>query len=173
MNEKTRRWLWVVGWTFLIYATLYIVRPICEYLKQTAPLGLLVNGLFIGLILGLVYWVFTQRRLDWRNRAIFLCLIFCYGCALYVIKIPEERIHLIEYGILAILIFRALRPDLSGYKAIGLAFILTSLLGWGDEGIQYLLPNRYYQTQDVLLNSLSGLMGLLIFYSLKGKFFHH
>jgi hypothetical protein len=171
-NEKTRRWLWVVGWTFLIYATLYIVRPICEFLRQRVPLDLVVNGLFIGLALVMLYWVFARLRIGWRRRSLFFLLLFLYAGALTVIEIPEERIHLIEYGILAILIFRALCLDISEFKALGAAFALTTLLGWGDEGIQYLLPNRYYQTQDVLLNSFSGLMGLMLFYSLKGKFFH-
>jgi VanZ family protein len=35
------------------------------------------------------------------------------------------------------------------------------VLGWLDEGVQYLLPDRVYDNLDVALNAGSGLVGAL------------
>ena len=37
---------------------------------------------------------------------------------------------------------------------------MTALLGWLDEGIQALLPNRVYDAFDVFVNALSALMAI-------------
>jgi hypothetical protein len=37
--------------------------------------------------------------------------------------------------------------------------VLTATAGWLDEGIQYLLPNRWYDLADVALNAASGALG--------------
>ena len=38
---------------------------------------------------------------------------------------------------------------------------MTALLGWIDEGIQFLLPNRVYDIIDVGFNALAGLMAVV------------
>ncbi len=48
--------------------------------------------------------------------------------------------------------------------SFGLAFLITLLCGWGDEGIQHILPNRVYDIKDVRLNGMSGLLGLCLTY---------
>ena len=41
-----------------------------------------------------------------------------------------------------------------------LALVVTALLGWLDEGIQALLPNRVYDNFDVLSNAVAALIGI-------------
>lgn len=41
-----------------------------------------------------------------------------------------------------------------------LAFLLAAILGWIDEGIQFLLPNRVYDIRDVGFNALAALMAI-------------
>ena len=41
-----------------------------------------------------------------------------------------------------------------------LALVVTVLLGWLDEGIQAVLPNRAYDAFDVFVNALSALMAI-------------
>ena len=93
-----------------------------------------------------------------------------YGYGMMIMKIPEEKIHFLEYGFLAFLICRALRLDWGDLKSYSGAFFLTFLLGWLDEGIQAILPNRYYQLSDVGLNGISAGLGLLLTFALsRGK----
>lgn len=38
--------MWALGWALTIYATLYLVRPVCEFLKKLFPL-ILRSTLFL------------------------------------------------------------------------------------------------------------------------------
>lgn len=165
MNKHLRRKYWghVFIWVICIYSTLSIVRPICEFLKETLPFSFLTN-LLLGLLLFVVIIVLTAK-IKIRSRLGYLLLlttVLLYIYSFNQIQYPEEKIHFAEYGLLSYLIYKALRVDFKNVQAFIGAFLLTSALGWGDEGIQYILPNRYYQINDVLLNIWSGALGLLL-----------
>src|SRR3989344_7541905 len=162
---RKKYWAWATGWTLAIYATLYPVRPVCEFLKKIIPFDLWVNILIFGCLS--VIAGFFPRKYKMTNGFGYVLLLLAisgYAYGLVTIPYPEEKIHFIEYGILAYLIFRALQLDQGARAAYAGAFALTAALGWGDEGIQHLLPNRYYQTSDVVLNAVSGLLGLILVY---------
>jgi VanZ family protein len=109
---------------------------------------------------------FAIRKKSTYALLTFIALIYMYGF-IFLIEFPEEKIHLVEYGFLAVLIYRALDIDFEDLFSYFMAFVLTALLGWGDEGIQYILPNRYYQTQDVILNLISGGLGLFLMFVIR------
>lgn len=170
---KIKAWVCVGGWVFCIYSTLYIVRPICEYLKKICPLGIITDLVMIGILAGFSLYLLCRVRIKnpWTYAGL-SCVLLCYGYGLITISFPEEKIHFVEYGFLAYLIYRALRLNLSRPTGYVGAFFLTALLGWIDEGIQHLLPNRYYQLDDVLLNAASGALGLaLLFLFEREKFY--
>ena len=77
---------------------------------------------------------------------------------------PVERTHLFEYGLVAVLIHQALEERIrNGGRVrapVALAIGVTALLGWVDEGIQYLLPNRHYDWLDVGLNLLAAVLAV-------------
>ncbi len=198
---RVRYWAQAIGWVALIYSTLYSVRPLCEFLKKTTPFVQVVNVGLIVLLAGIltVLWRRRQRILQIHHYVLLILVISCYAYGLGSLTVPEEKIHFVEYGFLAYLIFRALRVDFpagritsslndgspsqdeglrSGLRPAGLrswtlrrtphvyvtAFLLTIFFGWIDECIQAIVPNRYYQTCDVLLNAVSGLLGLALVY---------
>ena len=88
--------------------------------------------------------------------AVYIMFIFRLGA--------PERSHLIEYSVLAIFIHRALIERLGHKNQVlmqGLiAFVLTSLIGFLDEGIQIFLPNRVFDPLDMLFNSNAALMAI-------------
>lgn len=198
---RLRYWAQAIGWVVLIYSTLYSVRPLCEFLKKTTPFVQVVNVGLIILLAGIltVLWRRRQRIFQIHHYVLLILVVSCYGYGLGSLTAPEEKIHFVEYGFLAYLIFRALRVDFpdartphlpnngspsqdeglrSGLRPADLrswtfqrapqayvgAFLLTTLFGWIDECIQAILPNRYYQTSDILLNAVSGLLGLVLVY---------
>ena len=170
-DQKTQRfyrWSLAGGWVVLIYSTLYIVRPICEFLKQAASFSLLVKG-GVGLLLVGLMAVLFKRIGAFRVSSCFLLAVALglYVLAISLLPTPEESLHLVEYGILSFFVYWAFILDFKNWQAYLGAFVLTSLLGWGDEGIQYLLPNRYYQTKDVLLNSVSAALGLFLVFTVE------
>jgi len=68
---------------------------------------------------------------------------------------------LLEYGGLGYLIGRAAKlSGLTPWPGLGCVGLVV-LAGSGDEAIQYLLPNRYFEMRDILLNAWCGTVGLV------------
>ncbi|MGA9519904.1 MAG: VanZ family protein [Myxococcaceae bacterium] len=73
---------------------------------------------------------------------------------------PEEKAHFVEYGVVALLAWAALPAGWrTGRRFVGAA-LFTLGAGWIDEGIQGLLPSRYYDLRDVAFNGAAGLLAL-------------
>ena len=75
---------------------------------------------------------------------------------------PAERFHLAEYGLLSYLTFRACRLDASYGASLAIGLVIASLLGAGDEFIQWSLPNRVFEWKDIWLNAGSSLLGMCL-----------
>ncbi|RMH60568.1 MAG: VanZ family protein, partial [Bacteroidetes bacterium] len=77
---------------------------------------------------------------------------------------PEERTHLIEYGVVAVLVFEALTERASRGRRVPLppvlAVVATSVFGTLDELIQGILPNRVFALRDILFNVLASVMAV-------------
>lgn len=162
MNSKKNRIYWVLSglWVALIYSTLSIVRGVSNYLSEIIPLSFSLS-LGIGFILlGVIVFFFRRVSFNWFKVVLLISLLCGYGYGLATIKYPDEKIHFIQYGVLSVLLLKALKSDYRCIVAYIGAFILCSLAGYGDELLQGQIPNRYYDTNDIILNSVSGAMGL-------------
>lgn len=93
-----------------------------------------------------------------------LALALCtagYTWALGLTTTYEERLHLLEYGVVALMLERAVsiqqwrHPRWLRLPALALA---VAAVGWLDEGIQAALPNRQYDPWDVGFNALALLL---------------
>lgn len=73
-----------------------------------------------------------------------------------------ERIHLVEYGGLALLFHRAFRPLFSGVTSSLLTLSAVGTVGVLDELVQWWSPIRTGDQRDVWLNLFAGLIGLLV-----------
>ena len=78
---------------------------------------------------------------------------------------PAERTHLIEYGVLAVLVHAALRERASQGRRVPapavLAALATSLVGVLDECLQAFLPGRVFDPRDILFNVLASVMAVV------------
>lgn len=161
-NERIHRWFLAGLWVILIYGTLSIVRPLTEFAKQYSLFPVVINAVIVIILIGAVALFLKKNPIRQAlTYVLLLSVLAAYLFGLIIISIPEERLHFVEYGVLAFLVYRALILDVSKRLGYLLAFIITTLIGLGDEGIQYLLPNRYYQFKDVCLNSISAALGLI------------
>lgn len=75
---------------------------------------------------------------------------------------PSDRIHLIEYSLLAATIYYALKIDIKTKSAYVLAWFATTAIGFVDEVIQYYLPSRAFDLNDLMINTLAAAVALLI-----------
>ena len=163
--ERERRW-WIASLAFviLIYATLYFVRGPVEYLRENNLLRLAVGAAFATALVWAIV-ILVRRGVGWMEGLVLLVSSAVFFSAVQMAGLPEEKLHFLEYGLLGAMLLtatreRALRLGKRGSSALWssalVAAVLASLAGWGDEGIQAVLPNRYYDVRDILWNSLGS-----------------
>ncbi len=168
-RRERNLWLLAAGYTLVLYSTLALVRGLTNFLR---PRGLLRPTLWVllaGAVVAAVVWILRGRPRA-REWAVLGLVALGYLLVIPLARAPEEKFHLLEYGLLAGVIYAALserraalsEPTPSFFlRHLPLtAFLLTAALGFLDELLQGLLPSRYYDTRDVLLNALAG--GLVI-----------
>jgi hypothetical protein len=166
IHFKTRAWWVLFVYVFCILSTLYVMPAVWENfsvnLGKTA-VSLLPLFLTTVFFTGFFIYVLYDKK---RRLLLSFWLFFFFSVYFFLMKqfeLPAERIHFLEYGLLAFLAYKALEKDIIQKK---LLYTLTLFLVTGvsllDEGIQYLLPNRVGELRDVALNVVSGVMGLII-----------
>jgi hypothetical protein len=79
-----------------------------------------------------------------------------------------ERVHLLEYGLLAILFARAFRERHESRLLAVPVLLAVALASVADELVQWLTPVRVGDGRDVLLNLWAGAIGLLFGLALSG-----
>lgn len=163
-----QNWLIIGLYVGVIYATL----PFAPRLWFRLP-GALISfpavAAFVVLapLLCVFFALFRQSKTDkvelspWKTGVFVLLVFASWGLILQFAVAPAEVLHLLEYGGLGFLIGRALRvTNLVSWLTVG-GCVLVFLIGAGDEGIQYLLPNRHFEVRDVWLNAWCGAAGLI------------
>jgi hypothetical protein len=159
-TQRVARWL-VVAWVSLIYSTLSVARVASNWLRDHGVLRYTVGGIFGGALLVLLGGLLRQARFrSWRLAPALVLIAALGGLVAWPSDTPEERLHLVEYGGLALLWHLALPSRWVGWRRGALALLATLACGWCDELIQALLPTRHYDLHDVLLNAASGAWAL-------------
>ena len=162
--RERRLWLWALAVVVAIYSTLGLAGSLAEVLRER---DLLPAAVFSLMILTVAAIVGSGLRRRPGRREVWVALGVTAVYAMAVVRMGgsmEERTHLFEYGIVAVLIYQALSERARNGRRVPvpvvLALVLTVLLGWLDEGIQALLPNRVYDNFDVVRNSVAALVGI-------------
>jgi len=141
-------------------------RPILNLLQE----GLGQNGfrLLIGACFVIGAGIFTVRVRPWRLGVWRLCaLVAVAGAgaayAFLVPAYPEERIHLLEYGLLGYLSFGLVRTgEVSPIERFGVPLLFGILVGGCDELLQFYLPDRVGDFRDIVFNSLGTIWGVAL-----------
>ena len=167
-SRETRLWIAAAALVVFTYSTLYVARFATEWLRERNLLRLAL-ALVFALVLGWVVRFLVRARPGRRELALLAVVALIYASLFLLLKRAEEAMHFVQYGLLGGLFYAALDerrrrlgpggwlrrvPPLS-------AAVLTLALGWGDEGIQHLLPNRYYDLRDVAFNAVAGGLAVL------------
>jgi len=78
-----------------------------------------------------------------------------------LIAFPIERVHLIKYSALGFCVFFSQRSD-SAFVRLSFAVSFSSLLGAGEEILQFFHPARFFDWRDIILNTVASLIGGLL-----------
>ena len=162
-DRERRLWLWALAAVVAIYSTLGLARTLAGILQDHGILGAsFVFAMF--LIAAAVIAQALTRPTGVIEIGVLLGVVAVYGMVFLRMAIPEERSHLIEYGIVALLIYEALSERASQGRHVPrtalLAIAVTTVIGVIDECIQAVLPSRVFDIRDILFNFLAGVMAI-------------
>ena len=161
-DRERRLWLWTLVVVVAIYATLGVTGVLAGELRDR---GLLAGGFATAMVL-VGATVLTQGlRTRPRGIEIAVALGVTVVYLMVIVRMAlEERTHLIEYGVVAVLILEALAERVDRGRRVPLpavlAIVATALLGAVDEGIQALIPTRVFDMQDIVFNTLAAIMAI-------------
>ncbi len=162
-HRERRLWYWALAVILVIYLTLGLARSLSGMLRDHGLLGVFFGAGML-LIAAAVILQALRVRPGGMEIGIGLGIAAAYMFVLLRMAIPEERSHLIEYSVVALLIYEALKERKSQGRNVPmpalLAILGTGLAGTLDEYIQWLLPNRFFDWRDILFNFLAGVMAV-------------
>ena len=162
-SREKRLWTWSLVVLIGIYATLLISKPLIDKMRES---GITVSGFLAVMFLVALTVVLHGLKVKMGRTEIIVWIGIgaVYLMVLLRITVLVERSHLMEYSVLAVFIHQALleRKKQGGkisFPAI-LSISLTVLFGAIDEGIQFFLPHRVFDIQDIIFNSMAALMAM-------------
>ena len=146
-----------------IYSTLGLATAWAGVLRDSG----LLTIFFVGAMLLIGAAVVTrglQVRPGGLEIAVALGVAAVYGLVFVRMALATERSHLIEYGVVALLIYEALTERASQGRRVPvpalLAFLLAVAVGAVDEGLQWFVPARVFDPLDILFNVLAAFMAV-------------
>ena len=166
MEKRNKSGYLLAGYTVCLYISIPFVPSAWKYLSRLLGSGadLLGQAVLAGISLWAVILLATGRRTHgkvelfrWVGIAAFFFLSL--GMLIPLDQFPAERLHLAEYGLLALIALPSFKsPGRSNLQAVGSACLACFLIGLGDELIQGSLSTREFETGDVWLNFASSLL---------------
>lgn len=170
-DRERRLWAWTLAVVVAIYSTLGLARTLAGILRDH---GLIADAVLLSMILigAAIVMQGLKRRPGGAEIGVALG-----GAAVYLLMFlrmtasPEERTHLMEYTVVALLIYEALTERASNGRRVPVPALLaigaTALLGVLDEVIQAVLPSRVFDPLDMLFNVLAAVMAILASVALR------
>ena len=159
-GRARRAWWAVAGWVALLYVGVFYARAFQELVARTigryAFMVVAAGAVLVGLV-GLVRWLRQHRPSIRIYSAAVLSAAVYLGGVWHLRQAPEEAMHLLEYGGLSLLVFRALAFTVRDPLIYLSAALLCGLVGTGDEVLQWAAPRRAFDFRDIAINILSGL----------------
>ena len=163
-SSARERRLWIM--TLVVVLTIYLTLALAPQLVGLVNEGVLTAA-FLGCLILVGLTILTQGlkvRPSGKEIGIVLGIALVYIMLGVRMALPE-RSHLMEYGVVAVLIYEALVERVKQDRHVPFpafwAFLLTSLIGLIDECIQLVLPNRVFDTDDILFNVLAAFTAIL------------
>ena len=150
----------LVWWGTALAAIPY-ARALIDALRAASLLVLAVTGAAALLFVGLVLVGVMARRAGWLAPRQVIVATALTGVTLVLTQVlnrPEDRWHVLQYGVLGVLLWAAVRAD--GLVRCVAAILATAVCGWLDEAVQFLVPSRVYDLWDAALNATAGMVGV-------------
>ncbi len=170
-SRERRLWLYAFLMVMTIFSTLFLGRPFLVLLSnQDIQAALFLGGMLLTGVVIVCYGIFTKPN---KIDIILYVGIFTIYLLLFLRLGLPERSHLIEYSILTLCIHQILVERIKQGKTISypliLTFVITFFIGLIDECLQFFIPDRVFDTNDIIFNGIVifmaiGMSGLIQFF---------
>lgn len=158
-EPEWRSWLYAAIWSLVIFCTIPIARAFQNIIKDHLSREFFLYTTLAGAVAAGALGVTNLRRRTLPLGAYWWLLgtlTTFIGYAYYLRDIPIEAVHVLEYGILGLLVYRALVHRVQDYSVYVMATLIVGLVGVIDEYIQWLIPLRVFDLRDIRTNLLAG-----------------
>ncbi|NIO43225.1 MAG: hypothetical protein GTO41_25575, partial [Burkholderiales bacterium] len=154
-------WLYVAAASLIIFCAVPFARVTQSVVSEIfgrsfflfflAAVALVASALAIRAI---------RRRAIPRSAYLWLAVIIAAlgGYAYKLRGNPEETFHFVEYGLLSLLVYRALIHRIRDHGVYFIATVVVGTIGIIDEWLQWITPSRYWGVRDLWINLLAGAM---------------
>lgn len=140
-----------------------VLNFILKFLEK-GGLAIMLWGFF--LLGGGVAFFFLYKSRPSIQRIFIFLVIFVIGLFYAAqVEIIEERMHLINFGLLGWLIFKDISRFKNGIMGIGLSLLFCVFIAIIEETLQLWIPNRVAQVSDVLFAVIGSIWGISLFLS--------
>jgi hypothetical protein len=157
-----RSWTLVAVYVAALFASVPFARNVVISLREQHLLGASVTFLYFVAVVGLVYHLVFDVRLS--DRVAFLALVLLAlvtGSLILGIAVAEERIHFLQYGLLAVLLRSAFGWHLRPRGQYAAALVVASSIGVLDELFQGLMPTRVCDVRDMTVNAVAAFLAII------------
>ncbi len=156
--------LWLLALVVIagIYSTLWLAGTLVDELSRRDLVDAAFVVAFMGLLAATILSGLRQMP-GLRQIWISMGVASVYAMVLLRTGIPDERTHLFEYSLVAVLVYRALiersRSSRVPVPAV-IAVLGTAAVGLIDESVQAVIPSRHFDWRDIVFNCLAAFMGV-------------
>ena len=158
-----RDWLPVVAWTLFIYASIPLARAVQVWVAEHWTRAAFSWAVYASVAIGVLAAIHQLRRRavpvarrQWIVLGV-LAAIFAWG-TWHLRANAEEAIHLPQYAVLSLLLYRAYSRRFGDRGAYACSALLGAFLGIFDEVIQWAVPRRSFGFNDIINNVVSVLL---------------
>lgn len=151
-ESEVRSWLWVGAVAVAILGSI----PLARTIQRSVELSL-GREAFLWMV-GVVGALGLLSACAWRARrpgAAWRWLVLLVAAGVFAWRVyslrhsPEEALHFVEYGLLSVLLYRALLHRVRDRSIYVCAALLGTTLGIVDEAIQWMVPGRVWDLRDL------------------------
>jgi len=152
-------WCYVAAGVLVIFFTIPFARALRKIVEeQIGSEFFLYITAAVALTVGLIALRSLQKRnLPLNARFSLFGIIAAFLFYIYSLRdMPEEAIHIAEYGMVSVLVYRALVHRVHNFSIYLLATLVVGVIGVFDEYIQWITPSRVFDLRDIRTNIISG-----------------
>ncbi len=172
--RERRLWFAVASVVAVAYAVIPFASTLAVHLRNELLTGLVFTLAFL-LVLAAILTQGLNVRPRGHELGVGLGIAACYLLVFVRLGTAAERTHLMEYSVVGVLVFEAL-TERRRHRTVPapwlLALLLTVGIGALDEGLQWFLPNRVFDPEDLFFNTLAAVMavvGMVVLRWVRGR----